>query len=90
MGLALMAIHQKESIDAEIYAILKKVGADLIPKFRYNILKHLFFSEAVECNSKWLQTTEVSTDRWIHGTTALRTLQDLIIIGLVRGRKVES
>ena len=37
-----------------------------------------------------MRTTEIATGTGIHGTTTLRTLQDLAIITLLRGRVVED
>ena len=46
--------------------------------------------KATEINAYWLKTTDIGEGTKIHGKTALRTLQDLSVIGLVNGRLTES
>ena len=45
---------------------------------------------ATQINMQWLQTTEISIGTELHGKTALRALQDLAAIRLVRGRIAED
>lgn len=90
IGIALMLIRQEQSITDEIYEIIKKIGSDLIPKIRFIILRYLYEARATAQNVKWLKTTDVAEGTGIHGKTTLRALQDLGIIGLVRGRLAET
>jgi hypothetical protein len=90
MGIALMIVHQEEAITEEIYNIIKKIGLDLIPKIRLNVFKCLYKNRATEVNVTRMTTPEVSELTGIHGRTALRSLQDLSAITLVKGRLAED
>jgi hypothetical protein len=90
LGIALKTIHQEDHITDEIYSIIKKIGADIIPKIRWKILRCLYKNRATEVNVKWMKTGEVSELTGIHGTTTLRALQDLSIIESVKGRLAEG
>jgi len=85
LGIALMAIKGVNEITEDIYSILTKVGTDLIPRIRFNIIKYLWDSRALEGTGNFLTTTEVARGTGIHGKTSLRALQDMSIIGLTKG-----
>jgi hypothetical protein len=84
LGIALMAVNDVDEITDDVYAMLMKVGADLIPRLRFNIIKHLWDSRAVQGSGNFLTTSEVAKGTGIHGKTALWTLQDMSIIGLTK------
>jgi hypothetical protein len=90
IGIALMTIHQEDSITDDIYEIVKKIGTDLIPKIRFKLLRHLYKEQATEINHTWLATPEVARGTGIHGKTTVRAFQDLSVIGLVAGRLTEA
>jgi hypothetical protein len=90
LAIALMAINGVDEITKAIYSVLLKVGTDLIPRIRFNIIKYLWDSMAVEGTANFLTTTEVATGTGIHGKTSLRALQDMSIIGLTKGTLEET
>jgi hypothetical protein len=90
LGIALMAINGVDEITGEIYSVMLKVGTDLIPRIRFNIIKYLWDSKALEGTGNFLTTTEVAKGTGIHGKTSLRALQDMSIIGLTKGELDED
>jgi len=60
LGIALMAVHEKNEITNYIYSVLVKVGLDLIPRLRFNIIKHLWESRALQGTGYSLSTTDVA------------------------------
>jgi len=90
LSIALMAINEVDELNDNIYAVLVKVGTDLIPRLRFNIIKFLWDSRAFEGTGEKLSTGEVARGTGIHGRTSLRALQDMSIIGLTRGELDED
>lgn len=90
LAIALMAINGFDEITDEIYSVLLKVGTDLIPRLRFNIIKYLWDSRALERFGEFLTTNEVAKGTGIHGRTSLRALQDLSIVGLTKGELAEE
>ena len=90
LAIALTAINGVDEITDDIYSIMLKVGTDLIPRLRFNIIKYLWDSRALEGTGKFLSTTEVAKGTGIHGRTSLRALQDMSIIGLTKGELDET
>ena len=90
LAIALMAINEVDEITDGIYSIMLRVGTDLIPRLRFNIIKHLWDAKALEGTGKFLTTTEVAKGTGIHGRTSLRALQDMSIIGLTKGELDET
>jgi len=90
LGIALMAVHEKNEITNYIYSVLVKVGLDLIPRLRFNIIKHLWESRALQGTGYSLSTTDVAKGTGIHGRTSLRALQDMSIIGMTKGELNET
>lgn len=90
LAIALMAVNGVDEITDDIYSIMLKVGSDLIPRLRFNIIKYLWDSRAVEGTGNFLTTSEVAKGTGIHGKTSLRALQDMSIIGLTKGELDEE
>ena len=86
MAISLMTIHQEKSITNKIYEIIKKIGSDLIPRFRFMLLRYLYEKGATEIQVYWITTGDIAEGVNVNGKTALRALQDLSIVGLVKGR----
>ena len=74
IGIALMAINGADNITDDIYSIMLKVGADLIPRLRFNIIKYLWDSRALEGTGNFLTTSEVAKGTGIHGKTSLTSI----------------
>jgi len=87
LALSLRYVRNKPEITDDIYEVIKKVGLDVAPKFRVVLLKYLWDENAKEIYSTWLKTGEIATGTKIQKVTALRTLQDLSQVGLLRWRE---
>ncbi len=90
LGIALMAVNGVNEITDDIYSVLVKVGSDLIPRIRFNIIKYLWDSRALEGSGTFLTTSDVARGTGVHGRTSLRALQDMSIIGLTKGELDEE
>ena len=90
LAIALMAINEVKEITEDIYSIMLKVGADLIPRIRFKIIKYLWDSKAIEGTGNFLTTTEVATGTGFNGKTALRVLQDMSFVGLTKWQLDET
>jgi len=90
LAIALMAVNEVDEITDDIYSVLVKVGTDLIPRIRFNIIKYLWDSGALEGTGNFLTTSEVARGTGIHGKTSLRALQDMSILGLTKGELDEE
>lgn len=86
MAISLMTIRREKSVNDKIYEIVKKIGSDLIPRFRFIVLRYLYEKRATEIHVYWITTGDIAEGVNVHGRTTLRALQDLSIIGFIKGR----
>jgi hypothetical protein len=84
VGIALATIQDKQTIDDEIYTILVKLALDAGPVMRAKALRYLWESQCWEQTAFWSTSTEVAAAIEKPTKTALRTLEDLMILGLCR------
>jgi hypothetical protein len=90
IAIALMAINDVDEITDPIYKILLKIGADLIPRIRFKIIKYLWDSKAVEGSGYYLNTNQVAEGTGFNGRTALRALQDMSFVSLTKWQLDET
>jgi hypothetical protein len=84
LGMALALINGKDRIDGEVYEIVKKVGRDLLPGRRLNIIRLLWDSECSAETGLWMKTGEVADALSIPGATAKLTCEDMMVIGALQ------
>jgi DNA-binding MarR family transcriptional regulator len=84
LGIALTLIKQKDTLDEEIYKILKRVGKDTLPALRTRMLEVLWSEGAYEeLGGCWLKTKEIANTANLPTTTAKYKLEDLQSMNLV-------
>ena len=90
IGLGIALAHGKNCIDEEIYAFVKKIGCDLVPVQRMNLIKFLWTSKAFEYLDSWVETREIADGVNIPGATAKILLEDLMVTGTLKRKRGES
>jgi len=91
IGMALGIIQGKNRIDNEVYAIVKKIGCDLIPQQRLMAIRELWNLKIFPYLDSWIPTTEIGDILKIPGGTMRLNLEDLMTVGLVnRARGVSD
>jgi hypothetical protein len=89
MGVALALIHGKQSVDADVFDLLKRLGWDIIPPLRLRVIEKLY-SESITSNT-WFSTRDAGESANVPTNTAKLVLEDLMVVGLVkRERESES
>lgn len=84
LGISLTLIHQKESLDEDIYKILKRVGRDTLPALRMRIIDVLWDAGAYQGEGgDWLKTREVANISNLPTSTARLRLENLQSMNLV-------
>ncbi len=81
LGAALAIIHGKNSIDLNVYEIIKRIARDLISVQRLRIIRHLWEQRAFEHINEWRKTKEISAGVNMPVNTAKLVLEDLMTVG---------
>ena len=90
MAMGLAIVREKAAIDEGVLNTLQKVARDLMPAYRRIALEYLWRKEALFGSYTKPSTTEVAEGTGMITKTALRTLEDLMLVGVVnRTRKQE-
>jgi hypothetical protein len=82
LGTGIALTQGRDSIDENVYQILKRVGCDQLPVQRLKILKFLWDESAVEFQSQWKATKEVAAGVNMPTSTTRLILEDFMIIGV--------
>ena len=82
LGIALTMINHKDTLDGDIYRLLRRVGKDTLPALRMKIIHTLWQGGSCQGSDVWLKTKEVANNARLPTTTARINLEDLQSIRL--------
>jgi hypothetical protein len=85
LGSGIGIANGKKEFDAEVYEVIKKVGRDSVPASRRLLIEALFKEE--ERNNKWSKTADLADLVGIPSSTALLTLEDMMMVKLLNRQK---
>jgi hypothetical protein len=89
MSSALALVNCKRQVDTTIYALIKRLGQDLIPPLRLRILEN--FSHENIHEASWIVTRAVGEAINLPTNTVRLALEDMMALGLLnRKRETES
>lgn len=83
LGYGLSLVRETYIIDQHILKTLQKVSRDLMPAYRLSAIKFLWGRGALVSEYKAFTTKEVADGTDMVSKTALRTLEDLMLVGIV-------
>jgi hypothetical protein len=93
---ALTLVHGKHSVDQAIYALVKKVARDCLPRLRLKVLDTLWkmFSEGLSAQDgeivwPWYRMQQIAERAGLPDATARLVLEDLMLLDLVT-RAIEA
>ena len=83
LGMGLSIVRESYRIDAGVLKTLRKVARDLMPTYRRKIIELLWRHGANASGYGGMPTKEVADHTKMVSRTALRTLEDLMLVGIV-------
>jgi hypothetical protein len=82
LAMALAIVRDTNVIDLGVLTTIRKVARDLMPAYRLSIVEYLWEQQALSSNFSWIITKTIADGAGMVPRTALRTLEDLMLIGI--------
>ena len=90
LGMGLAIVRETGAIDGGVLETLQKVARDLMPAYRRLALEYLWGQEAFYSSYTAPTTTEVAEGTGMISKTALRTLEDLMLVGIANRTRTDD
>jgi hypothetical protein len=90
IGMGLSLANGKNCIDGDVYAVVKKMGCDLVPVQRLRLLEELHRTKTAELLNDWRETRDIADAVNIPGATARLLLEDMMIVGILNRQRGDS
>jgi hypothetical protein len=90
IGAGIALANGRDVIDGGVYQVLKKIGRDLMSTQRLRVLDYLWREGVLESDEVWDDTPRIADAVNLPGSTAKRTLEDLMVVGALKRQRGES